>query len=58
MYFVPFERAEIFEIIPLKFYMDDKDVPVQFHLLDGLETIGAHLLEPRVNDGTSYIYSN
>lgn len=27
--------------------MDDKDVPVQFHLLDGFETIGAHLLEPR-----------
>jgi hypothetical protein len=35
------------ELIPLKFYMDDKDVPVEFHLLDGLEPSGAMKLEPR-----------
>jgi len=47
MYFVPFDRANMSELIPLKFYMDDKDVPVEFHLLDGLEPSGATKLEPR-----------
>lgn len=47
MYFVPFDRANLSEMIPLKFYMDDKEVPVEFHLLDGLEPSGATKLEPR-----------
>uniref|UniRef100_A0A914XR76 J domain-containing protein n=1 Tax=Plectus sambesii TaxID=2011161 RepID=A0A914XR76_9BILA len=47
LYFVPFDRANMSELIPLKFYMDDKEVPVEFHLLDGLEPSGATKLEPR-----------
>jgi hypothetical protein len=36
LYFVPFDRANLSELFPLKF-MDDRETPIQFHLLDGLE---------------------
>ncbi|VDM47619.1 unnamed protein product [Toxocara canis] len=47
LFFVPFNRANLSEFIPMKFYMEDKETPLSFHLLDTLETVGAHTLEDR-----------
>lgn len=47
IYFVPFDRANLSEFIPMKFYMEDKDTPLSFHLLDTLETVGAQQLDAR-----------
>ncbi|MCP9257157.1 Chaperone protein DnaJ [Dirofilaria immitis] len=47
IFFVPFNRANLSEFIPMKFYMEDKDTPLPFHLLDTLEVVGAHTLEQR-----------
>jgi hypothetical protein len=45
-YFVPFDRANLSELFPLKF-MDDRETPLQFHFLDGLEPAGGVRLEAR-----------
>uniref|UniRef100_A0A0R3RXZ4 J domain-containing protein n=1 Tax=Elaeophora elaphi TaxID=1147741 RepID=A0A0R3RXZ4_9BILA len=47
IFFVPFNRANLSEFIPMKFYMEDKETPLPFHLLDTLEVVGAHTLERR-----------
>lgn len=47
IFFVPFNRANLSEFIPMKFYMEDKETPLPFHLLDTLEVVGAHTLEQR-----------
>uniref|UniRef100_A0A0N5AK67 J domain-containing protein n=1 Tax=Syphacia muris TaxID=451379 RepID=A0A0N5AK67_9BILA len=47
IYFVPFNRTTITEFIPLKFYMEDRETPLAFHLLDSLEVVGSHTLEER-----------
>ncbi|VDK69686.1 unnamed protein product [Anisakis simplex] len=46
-FFVPFNRANLSEFIPMKFLMEDKETPISFHLLDTLETVGSHTLEER-----------
>lgn len=46
MYFVLFDRVNLSELFPLKFF-EDKEVPIQFHLLDGLEPSSNLRLEPR-----------
>ena len=56
LYFVPFDRVHVGEFVPMKFYMEDKEVkiikkacecctfdfqtPLPFHYLDALETQG------------------
>ncbi|TKR77602.1 hypothetical protein L596_018537 [Steinernema carpocapsae] len=47
IYFVPFQRVNISEFIPMKYYMDDKETPLPFHYLDTLETVGSHTLDER-----------
>lgn len=47
IFFVPFNRVNLSEFIPMKFYMEDKETPLPFHLLDTLEVVGAHALEER-----------
>uniref|UniRef100_A0A0N5DC72 GRAM domain-containing protein n=1 Tax=Thelazia callipaeda TaxID=103827 RepID=A0A0N5DC72_THECL len=47
IFFVPFNRANLSDFVPVKFYMEDKETPLTFHLLDTLETVGAHTLEQR-----------
>ena len=51
LYFVPFDRSVLSELFPLKFLAEEKEVPLPFHLLDGLEPssnlrleAGEHLL--------------
>lgn len=46
MFFVPFDTARMSEFIPLKFYAEDKETPIQFHLLDTLETASSQRLTP------------
>ncbi|KAL3077515.1 hypothetical protein niasHS_012221 [Heterodera schachtii] len=45
LFFVPFQRINISEFIPIRFYMEDKDTPLPFHFLDTLETHGANVME-------------
>lgn len=45
LFFLPFDRINISEFIPIKFYMEDKETPLPFHFLDTLETQGANLME-------------
>lgn len=60
LFFLPFQRINLSEFIPIKFvkkckkkklklffrfYMEDKDTPLPFHYLDTLETQGANLME-------------
>lgn len=40
IFFVPFQRINISEFIPLRILMEDKETPLSFHLLDTLETRG------------------
>lgn len=47
MYFVPFDHMQLSELFPLKFFADDKETPVQFHLLDTFENSANIKLEPR-----------
>lgn len=47
LFFVPFDRINLSEFIPLKFYMEDKDTPLSFHFLDTLEMQASHSLEVR-----------
>jgi len=47
MYFVGKDRANYVELIPFKALMEDKDTPLQFHLLDGLEREGGSRLDDR-----------
>ncbi len=46
LFFVPFDRVNLSELFPMKFF-EDKEVPVHFHLLDGLEPSSNLRLEPR-----------
>lgn len=46
MYFVPFDRMQLSEFFPIKFFMDDKEVPLNFHLLDTFEPASNIRLEP------------
>uniref|UniRef100_A0A914ID20 J domain-containing protein n=1 Tax=Globodera rostochiensis TaxID=31243 RepID=A0A914ID20_GLORO len=45
LFFVPFQRINLSEFIPIRFYMEDKDTPLPFHYLDTLETQGANVME-------------
>ncbi|KAI1717121.1 dnaJ domain-containing protein [Ditylenchus destructor] len=47
IFFVPFERVNISEFIPIRVLMEDKETPLPFHYLDTLEKQGAHTLENR-----------
>lgn len=40
IFFVPFQRINISEFIPLRILMEDKETPLPFHYLDTLETQG------------------
>jgi len=46
LYFVPFDRVNVGEFIPMRHYLEDKETPLPFHYLDSLETQGSHSLEP------------
>jgi len=46
LYFVPFDRVNVGEFIPMRHYLEDKEVPLPFHYLDSIETQGGHALEP------------
>ena len=39
-FFVPFTKNNMSEFIPMKFYMEDRDTPMPFHLLDTLQVQG------------------
>uniref|UniRef100_A0A915DYH9 J domain-containing protein n=1 Tax=Ditylenchus dipsaci TaxID=166011 RepID=A0A915DYH9_9BILA len=47
IFFVPFQRINISEFIPIRTLMEDKETPLPFHYLDTLETEGSHTLENR-----------
>jgi curved DNA-binding protein CbpA len=46
-FFVPFTKNNMTEFIPMKFYMEDRDTPLTFHVLDSLQVQGGHTLEER-----------
>ncbi|KAI6176696.1 DnaJ domain protein [Aphelenchoides bicaudatus] len=46
LYFVPFERVNVAEFVPMRHYLEDKETPLPFHYLDAIETQGGHSLEP------------
>jgi len=56
IFFVPFNRINIYEFIPIKFFIEDKETPLFFHTLDTLETESAHTLEQR--DHTLCVYGD
>jgi len=35
MFFVPFDHMRLMPMFPMKFYAEDKETPLPFHLLDG-----------------------
>lgn len=49
MYFVPFDHMQLSELFPLKFFQEDKETPLQFHLLDTFEPSANIKLEPRTH---------
>jgi hypothetical protein len=40
IFFVPFQRVQISEFVPMKVLLEDKDTPLPFYYLESLETIG------------------
>ena len=46
LYFVPFERVNVGEFVPIRHFLEDKETPMPFHYLDAIETQGGHTLEP------------
>lgn len=49
MFFVPFNHMRLTPMFPLKFYAEDKETPLQFHLLEGKSVLYSSSLVIRLN---------